>query len=254
MLQIRRYYHGLWVAALLLSGCGPYEARLQETIARGGRPGAAPTGAANPAQVQIDATKNHNAPYPIYPAGSTTASGVTIYLPKEYVVNGQAASANSAALGTVPIIPAGAEMASVMSLYYDDVNTRKKFPTIIAFCRLPNNKAADAAARTAAEAALIASLGANPPPTFVDFPTPSGNWRKLTYYPSLNLPAGDANGVAEAVPSRVDLYVQMTTNEELRIQIIAPNSVVNAFDFFGEAEAGLKAMTATTPAKTGTVP
>jgi hypothetical protein len=229
-----RLLGGLLTAAVLCCGCGPYEARLQESIKSAGQPAAG--------------ALIHTAPYPIYPAGTTTPSGVTIYLPKEFVVNDMAAFSNTAAVGDL-VPPAGAEMVSMMALFVADASG-KKYPETITFCRLPNSKTADAAARTAAETAFLSSLGANPPPTLTDFPTAGGGtWRKTTYKATINLPVNDLNGAKEPVTCRVDTYLLMTTNEELRIQVIAPESA-NAF--FAAAEAGLKTMTAAQPAKTGT--
>jgi hypothetical protein len=256
MLRDRRYLGWTLAGTVLLAGCGPYEARLHESIAKGGRTAAASGGAAGTNSVtavaaQVDPTKVHPGPYTIAAAGSNTATGVTIYLPKEFVAGGAAVFNNTPNLGGDSVTPAGAEMVSVMSYYYQDTSG-KKYPAVIAFSRLPNNKVADAAQRTAAETTLAATLG-NPPPAFADFPTSGGGtWRKATHNAPISYPVNDINGAKEPVASRIDTYVLMTTNEELRIQVMAPATVINTFDFFGEAEAGIKAMTAGPPAKTGT--
>jgi hypothetical protein len=144
------------------------------------------------------------------------------------------------------------DMIACMTLFYADTSG-KSLPAMIWFGRNVTIKHPDAAARAKHEAEIIAAAGGGV--AFTDFPTSAGNWRRLTQSQNLTMPVGDARlGPKEMFPSRTDTYVLMTTNETLTIIAAAPSSVTNTFDFFGEVEVGLRAMTAGPPALTGTVP
>lgn len=259
-----RIYSLLALSTLALTlagtvGCGNYEARMQQRIGelKSGRavvPGApAAAGAIQPASDP----RLFASPYTIYDSAGTK-TGVTIYLPKEFVnADGSANFSNTEMLGNVRLTPPG-NQTSLMTYFYADTSG-KKLPAIIAFSRLPGGKAANAEQRAAAEGSVIAAAlkvaaAGSPAPTMSDFPTASGNWRKMTYNQRSRFPVGDANGAQEEMDSRIDSYLLMTTEEGVMIQVTAPTSVTNTFDFFGAVEAGLKLMQAGPPTVTGSVP
>jgi hypothetical protein len=252
---------GLALAMAMMVGCGgaAYEARMQKTVGdlKSGRIPAVGTASTTAAPAPTSDARLFASPYTIYDSAGTK-TGVTIYLPKEFVnADGSANFTNTDTLGGVRLTQPGTQ-TSIMAHYYADASG-KKYPAVITFSYLPAGKTASAEQRATAEAGMLAAASqaatpGSPPPVMSDFPTASGKWRKFTYNQKSNVPVGDQNGAKEQVDSRVDTYVLMTTNEGAMFQVTAPMSVTTTFDFFGAVEAGLRAMQAGPPTVTGTIP
>lgn len=244
-------------------GCGGYEARLQQRIQslgpRKGTPNAVPDPTTTPAAVTPQTTVDGRlfaSPYTIYDSAGTK-TGVTLYLPKEFVnADGSANFTNTETLGAARLTPPGAQ-TSVMTYFYADTSG-KKLPAIITFFRMPAGAVQNADDRARAEGAMLAAAQkvAAPGSNLVmeSFPTAGLALRKFTYNQRSKFPVGDINAATEDFDSRIDTYALMTTGEGVVIQITAPTSVSNTFDFFGAAEAGLRLMIAGPPTVTGTVP
>jgi hypothetical protein len=255
---------GLAMAMAMMVGCGgaAYEARMQKTVGdlKSGRVAAVGTAGTAAAPAPTSDARLFASPYTIYDSAGTK-TGVTIYLPKEFVnADGSANFTNSDTFGGQRLTEPGVQ-TSIMAYYYADPSG-KKYPAIITFSRLPRpagappgtaeqNKAVEAAALAAASQGMAPG---SPPLAMSDFPTASGNWRKLTSNKPLAVPVGDQNGAKELVDCRTDQYSLMTTEERVIFNVTAPTSVTNTFDFFGAVEAGLRAMQAGPPTVTGTIP